>query len=247
MTISEKLVQIAENSPKVYQKGYDNGFAEGASADYKDGERAANVAFWDALTNNGERTDYGYAFSNWSSEYIRPTRKIVPTSSESARSTFFKCPNLKKIESACFDFSQKTKGTSATSGYSYTFYNCGKLEEIEDIGIKADFSFNHAFECGKLRTIAKIGTDENTQFTSAFDYAYSLENVTFEGVIGQNLNIRWSKQLSADSIRNIIEHLSDTAEGKTLTLSQTARTKAFTDAEWDALIATKPNWTFSLV
>lgn len=168
---------------------------------------AGKNKFWNEFTNNGERTNYNYAFYNWGSEYIRPTRKIIPTDNASARSTFWKCPNLKKIEAAYFDFSQKNKGTSNATGYSYTFYNCNKLEEIEDIGIKADYAFDHAFECGKLRTIARIGTDENTKFTGAFDYANSLESVTFEGVIGQNLTIRWSSKLSIASMKSIISCL----------------------------------------
>lgn len=230
MTIAEKLTQIAENEQKVFDAG----------------KSEATNEFWDVFTNNGERVNYSYAFYNWSSEYIRPTRKIIPTDEASARSTFYKCPNLKKIEAAYFDFSQKNKGTSEATGYSYTFYGCKKLEEIEDIGIEADYQFNHTFECVKLRTIARIGTDENTKFSGAFDYASSLENVTFDGVIGQNINVRWSTKLSKASIENIVSCLSDTASGKTLSLSQTAVNNAFTDAEWTALADTKKNWTISL-
>ena len=90
--------------------------------------------------------------------------------------------------------------------------------------MQADFGYYSTFSVGsdgKLHTIAKIRTDENTVFNNAFNYCTALKNVTFEGVIGQDINIRWSP-LTADSIRSIIEHLSDTASGKTLTLSKKA-------------------------
>ena len=100
----------------------------------------------------------------------------------------------------------------------------------------------------KLVTVRKIIAAENGYISNRLFGACSLlENVTFEGVIGNNLNLQWSPKLTADSIRNIIEHLSGSVSGKTLTLSTTARTNAFTDDEWETLKATKSNWNYSLV
>ena len=90
-----------------------------------------------------------------------------------------------------------------------------------------------------MHTIAKIRTDENTVFSETFNYCTALKNVTFEGVIGQNLNIRWSP-LSADSIRSIITHLSDTAQGKTLTLSRTAVENAIANGEFGDAVSIEP-------
>lgn len=230
MNIAEKLTQIAENEQRVFEAG----------------KSEATSEFWDDFTDNGNRTEYARAFAYWGCEYIRPTRKIIFTTVDSGLNTFAQNTKLKKVEAAYFDFSQKPKGTGNQSGYYYTFYNCGALEEIEDIGMQADYCHYSSFRnCIALHTIAKIRCDENTIFTEAFTGSNKLENVTFEGLIGQNLSIASSK-LSKDSITNIVSCLSDTASGKTLTLSKTAVNNAFTDAEWNALADTKKNWTISL-
>lgn len=235
----ETLKRVSENVTRVFESGR----AKGA----RDAGEITATEFWDGVTNGGERTSYSRAFSYWGCEYLRPTRKIIPTSAESGLNTFAHNTKLKKVEAAYFDFSQKPRGTGTQSGYYFTFYNCKALEEIEDIGMQPDFTYNNAFaNCVKLHTIAKMRADEDTAFSNAFDFCNALQNVAFEGVIGQNLNIRWSTKLSKDSISNIVSCLSGTASGKTLTLSKTAVNNAFTDAEWTALADTKKNWTISL-
>ena len=242
-----KAEGITEGIATGKAEGIEIGRAEGLAEGYENGETAANNAFWNGFTNNGNRTDYYACFYNWGNEYIRPTRKIIPKTAGSMGQMFNNCKNLKKIEAECFDFSQKPIGTKASEGYYYTFATCTKLEEIEDIGMQAEFAYNNAFStCYALHTIAKIRSKEETLFSNTFSGSDKIQNISFEGVIGQDLNIRWTTKLTADSIRSIITHLSDTASGKTLTLSTTARKNAFTDTEWATLIATKSNWTISL-
>ena len=77
-------------------------------------------------------------------------------------------------------------------------------------------------------------------------YAKKLEHIRIEGVIRRSTSLRWSLVLKKESITSIIQALSDTAEGQTITFSQTAKQAAFTDSEWAALIGTKPNWTIAL-
>jgi hypothetical protein len=77
-----------------------------------------------------------------------------------------------------------------------------------------------------------------------------LKNVIFEGTIGCDFNMSIAPILSKASITNIIEHLSTTTSGLSVTLSKAAVETAFgstTSAEWTSLIATKSNWTISLV
>lgn len=231
MSIADKLTQIAENEPKVYEAG----------------KKAEFDAFWDMFQENGTRANYTSAFMNWSAEYIRPKYKVTPTHEQGCNQMINSCKKLKKIEAAYFDLSQKPTATSTNSGYYYTFSTCSLLEEIEDIGMIAQANYTYAFAwCYKLKTIAKMGVHEGTTFGGTFTSCSALENVTFDGVIGQSISLGYSTKLSADSIRNLIEHLSDTASGKSVTVSNTAKKNAFTDTEWAALIATKPNWSFSL-
>ena len=64
MSISDKLTEVAENVPKVYEAGFDKGTSD----------------LWDVIQNFGNRSYYEYAFSAWGIEFIRPKYKIVPTS-----------------------------------------------------------------------------------------------------------------------------------------------------------------------
>ena len=236
---------------KIAAKGIevpDNINAEDYAAKIDEVYEAGKNTFWNNVTNGWTKTNYASAFKQWGFEYLRPPMKIRPTSSDSANQTFYGCPLLKKVEADCFDFSQKTRGTYSSSGWYYTFYNCKLLEEIEDIGMQPDYGYYTTFSVGGdgvLRTIGMIRCDENTFFSETFNYCNVLANVNFEGVIGQNINLKWSP-LTADSIRSVITHLSDTASGKTLQLKKTAVESAFTDEEWATLIATKSNWTISL-
>jgi hypothetical protein len=70
----------------------------------------------------------------------------------------------------------------------------------------------------------------------------------------------WSTSLSKESITSIINALSDSTSGFSVTFSKQAVDNAFgyviddyewfdgtNSAEWKALVATKPNWTINLV
>jgi hypothetical protein len=67
-----------------------------------------------------------------------------------------------------------------------------------------------------------------------------------EGTIAGAINLKWSKKLSKASIESVIGCLSDAKTGLTATFSTTAKNNAFTTEEWDALVASKPNWTIAL-
>lgn len=110
----------------------------------------------------------------------------------------------------------------------------------------------------KLKTIRKVIVNEATTFSGWFTEDVELENITFEGTIGQSdLNLQWSTKLSKASIENIISVLSTTTSGLAVTLSKTAVNKAFETSEganngatstaWTNLIGTRSNWTVSLV
>ena len=102
---------------------------------------------------------------------------------------------------------------------------------------------------GSLNRIDKILCAETTPWdNSCFKYQGGLTYIRFEGVIGKNgLSFQWSHRLSKDSIESIINALSTTTNGLTVTLSATAVNSAFTTDEWNTLIGTRSNWTISLV
>lgn len=262
MTIAEKIVKLNEDADKLIDL---NNQLEQALYGTDVGGKSYYDEFWDAFQNYGKRTDYPMAFRGTAFEYIHPKHKIEPTTNTSAQNTFYNANKLKKIEAKYFDFSKKPRGTYQTAGWYYTFGTCGNLEEIEDIGIGPDYELTYTFAyCNKLKKIAKIGIDANTKITSPFAKCIALESITFDGEIGQNIGLKDSTLLTKESITNIINHLSNTVSGKTLTLSVTAVKNAFGGGTWDSdgdgkadtvmgseewvdLQKTKPNWTITLV
>ena len=96
-----------------------------------------------------------------------------------------------------------------------------------------------------------------TGSANAFTECKNLEHIIFDGVMaGTGLNMKWSTKLDKESITSVINALSTTTTGLTVTLSKTAVDNAFataegaadgsTSAEWLALVATRSNWTIAL-
>ena len=111
------------------------------------------------------------------------------------------------------------------------------------------------YNAKKLETIRLLSVYEITEFTtSAFLFCENLKNITFEGVIGSDVWFQYSP-LTTKSIVNIVEHLSPTASGMTLTLNTnavnnmsfpyTSEESGITYNSFDELIGSKSNWTIS--
>ena len=183
--------------------------------------------FWSVYLNYGQPKTYQHAFSNYkfTDEIYNPNYPI-----------------------RCSD----THSTSA----QYMFYNSGLTDTKTEIIVGVNRSLNAAFSgCSAMHTIRKLTLLGNSIFTNAFNGCTSLANITIEGTISEDISFVDSPLLSKASITNIIGCLSSKSSGKTLTLSIIAVAEGFaTDEidglgsdEWAALIATKPNWTISLV
>ena len=139
------------------------------------------------------------------------------------------------------------------------------LEAIGVLDFSEVTSLNTAFYRNLyLKTIEKLIISEKcTNFENSFTSCNELENITIEGTISANINFRYSSKLSKASIKSIINALSTTAEGLSVTFSKTAVNKAFetsegladgsTSAEWIALAGDentegiRPNWNISLL
>lgn len=236
----------------------------GIDAVFEAGKQAGEGAVWDIIQNHGARTEYGNGFSNWVvNDYLRPKYKVIPTTANSRASTFYRI-NFQEYDSMNarigkehFDFSQCPRGTVNSQGWYYTFSG-SRIDVIEDIGMNNAYCFANTFAyCSELHTIECIYPDENTLFISAFVDCKKLVNLTVNGVIGQNgFNVQWSTLLDKESHISIINALSTTTSGLTVTFSKTAVNKAFetasgandgsTSSEWLTLVGTRSNWTIAL-
>lgn len=270
MSIADKLTQIANNVQTVYEKGYsvgndagyDEGLEIGHEKGYNEGKKAEYDAFWDTFQRNGSRNSYVACFGgdNWNNGLLNPKYPITPTANGSY---LFYSNSMGGDLVEYFDSIGKvldlTNVGNANSTFQYSqFTRIGKIYHNESNW------YSTFYGCSKLVTIDEVGNSDengNTKFaTSTFTGCSALINITIRGKITGNTDLKDSKQLSEASITNIINHLSDTVSGKTLTLSKTAVDNAFaydlgggdmrpgsTNGYWMELVDSKPNWQISLV
>lgn len=180
---------------------------------YQAGQAQGEREMWDNLTNNNTRTSYQHAFMESNFEYIRPPYRLCPTHNYGVAEIFSTAKKLKKVEAAYFDFSKVPFSTNASLGYYCAFYGCKALEEIEDVGLQPNYYSNTFQGCTNLKKIVCMRVNENALFRNSFHYCSALEDITFEGVIGQNgINLSWSTKLTYDSCHSIFTHLKDFRE-----------------------------------
>ena len=245
---------ITEGAVPGAQAKYEEGVADGKQAEYD--------AFWDAYQDNGERTDYTGAFQGrgWNDKTFAPKYNIIVEDSGHNMFNGCKITDLKTI----LDERGLTLDTSKATGLSGVFgldsgvdYVLIRLPEISAVSSP---SLNYSFQrrCGLVSIDKLILSNELAHtFTSTFLMASALTNLTIEGTIGQTgFNVSYSP-LNKASLTSIINALSTTTTGLTVTLRLAAVNDAFetsagaadgsTSDEWTALIATKPNWTINLI
>lgn len=255
MSIAEKLQTIAENEQRVYDAGYAKGQAEGGDTTaaydegYEAGKKAEYDAFWDAHQANGTRTNYANTFACWALENIYPKYDMKPTT------TYMMFRAAGGSTGGHLDLAERLDecgvilDTSECGTFQYMFYE-SRITRVGVIDTRGAASLNDIFDYSSIQTIDKlILRDDGSQgISGTFKACAGLINIVIEGVIGQNgWNLQWSKNLSKTSITSIINAISTTTSGLTVTLSKTAKEAAFTTDEWAALIATRTNWTISLV
>ena len=237
-----------------YTEGKADGYSEGLTKGEADGAKAEYDRFWDAFQNNGNRTDYqfGFAGAGWWRGSFKPKYDINVTRADYMFATWTDVGQNKFDLTAALEESGVKLDTSKCTNFSYfmRYQSPGRVPEIDT---RSASSLANMFNNASIVTIDKlILKDDGSQtLNNAIYICAGLENLTIEGVIGYNgFSLQWSTKLSKESIISVINALSTTTSGYTVTLSKTALTNAFgssTSEEWQALRATRPNWTISTV
>lgn len=234
--IQEAGVNIASGTPS-------SEYADKVGEVYEAGKQAEYDAFWDASQNSGNRTDYRQFFAGpgWTAEICKPKYDMHVTNAYMMFMNSKMSVDLPDTLGVVLDFANCT--TLQYTFNSTTFTRIGVVD-----GRKAGQFYDTFGYSYYIRTIDKIICDENTRFTdNCFAYCNELKNIIIEGVIGKTtINFQWSP-LTKESITSVINALSSSVTGQTATFKKTAKEAAFTADEWAELIATKSNWTISLV
>ena len=249
---------------EVYTKGFNEGGSAGFEEGYLVGESAgkqeAYDTFWDTFQKNGSRTDYQYAFSSpgWTNDNFKPKYNIVSWFGSSA--CMFRgsgiSGSLKEILQNLGITLSFIQGPDRAYGAADIF-QWTQFTELPVIDLSLANGENCLFRtfsgCTKLHTIEKLIMPDScpSYGTQTFENDYSLKNIDFGGTIKYTLSFQWSP-LTADSMKNIFDHL-DTAEyGGTRTITVKTSTKTAYDekyGDWDTRIAqltSSGNWTFTL-
>ena len=235
MSIAQKLTTIAENEPKVYDTGY------------KAGINAQHKAFWDVFQDEGKRTNYSRAFygEGWTDKTFKPIYDIQPTNAYYMFCDSTISGDLIKILSefgVSLDLSQATELVKCFAATDFT--KIGEVNTTSAASLEALFLGSE-----KLETIDKLilKNDGSQNLYRMFRRCYALKNLTVSGVIGTALGLGHAP-LSKASIESVIGAVSE-AKAVTLTLNKSAVISAFgsaSNAEWLALINTRPKCTVSL-
>ena len=253
MSIADKLTTIADNQQKVYDTGYEKGNQTGYDAGEAKGKEDLLDSFWENYQDKGKRTYYNGAFSYMTDEVFNPKYDIKPTQARYlfmfSRMTGSLPDRLKELGI--------TMDLSADPSVMETFSNTGWTNIGEIYMPKATSGYGTFAFSNKLKVIEKLTFSDSFAWSSTFA-GTKLQRLIMGSKITKNgFDVQWSTELSKESIISIINALSDTTTALTVTLSKTAVNNAFetakgnadgsTSEEWAALIATKQNWTISLV
>ena len=195
--------EMADGVDYVQWMAYESGYSDGRNA----GAQDAYNEFWDTFQQNGNKTNYSYAFYQWSADLFNPKYDI--------------------------DMSR---------GAYYTIYNTNIGEVQKTITAKGCVMYGTFASNSALRTIAKVIVSESTSYNNTFGSLPSLENITFDGVIGNAVSFSSCSKLRNASVQSIIDHLKDLTGSTAQTLTFHADVGARLTEAQKATITAK-NWT----
>lgn len=223
-----------------------------------DTEAIRDDGFWDKIQNYGKLTKYDFFLSGkfWTKENFKPKYDIRPTSLYMfvflQSGLGIDMPAICEECGIVFDTSQCTDFQ-----YSLGSSVFSRLGVIDARGAES-LNTQMFFSSQKLHTIEKLIVKETHAFGPyTFSGCSGLTTLNIEGTIGQNgLNLS-SSPLNKASLISVVNALSDTTTGLTVTLRMSAIKTAFetsegaadgnTSEEWLNLVATKSNWTINAI
>lgn len=225
-----------------------------ATEAYEAGKQAGYDRFWDSIQVYGTRTRYERTF-----EYTQWDKPFNPKYSLGnvliANYIFSSAKVGDNLYTDKLDFSKCLNLVAAFMASDVT-----RLKRIDMRACSSGYNGMGStfFSCGSLKEITEFYPSTSAQFNNTFGGCSALETINFCSELAVNgLNLSASKNLGRASIESIINAMSDSTSGLSVTLSKTAVDKAFetsegandgsTSAEWLNLIASKSNWTINLV
>ena len=248
MSIADKLTAIAENEQRVYDAGFTAGQNSGGGGGYEegyaDGKQAEHDSFWDVYQQNGTATDYNSAFVGmyWDFDNFFPKYDIVPTNGTKMLYAWSyraaSIGNLTDRLNDCGVVIDTSNATTLLQAFAYSRFT--EIPSLDLSSCSANGLQQTFYYADRMITLGKLKVNESLTYNNTFGNCNQLQNVEFDGTIGQSIDFLWCP-LSAESVQNIIDHLKDLTgtTAKTLTLKADVGAK-LTEAQ-KATITAK-NW-----
>lgn len=226
MSIAEKLTQVAENMQKVY----DAGKAAGGGSDGNE--------FWDAYQQNGNATEYPYAFagSRWNADTFKPKYDLKPVN---AYRMFYYATYNGDLQQLLDNAGVKLD-TSNTTNFKEMFY-WTYITRIGVIDMRKATDTTSCFQwTDGCVTIEKVIVSATTPFNNTFANCKKLANLFIEGTIGQNGFDVSDCDLTHYSLMSIINALEKKTSGTWTVILGSRNLAKLTDEE--KKIATGKGW-----
>lgn len=221
-----------------YNEGYTKGYNEGYDKGKEEGE-AFQSQFWDSYQQNGQRTHYFGAFAGygWNDNTFYPKYDIIATNA----GYLFNYAQITDVSQRLKDCGV-TLDTSKSASMGYIFGNttCTNIPHISFASAIATqaYCFNGS---NSLHTIEKLTLHRGLKYTAFLTGCSSLQNITIEGEIGNDISFANSSKLTTASVDSIINALIDLTGGTAQKLSLHPTVVAnLTDEQWTKLDA--KNW-----
>ncbi len=227
---------------EVYEAGFEAGKAQGGGGNT---EQILDE-FASTIQRVGTRTDFSNAFlrSTITDETISGIFARWNSTIQRANKMFSETANLREgLYTDVLDFSQCVNLLDVFSESGIT-----KLKKIDARATTSGFNgmANMFYNCRKLESIDEFYPSVNTKFSGTFSTCYGLTKIIFMSEIAvDGLAISHCSKINKESLMSILNQLKDytgTGTTKTVTLGTTNLAK-LTDAE--KAIATQKGWTLT--
>ena len=244
--ITEKGVDVADTDGT-------NSYGGKVRQVYDKGKADILSEFWDKWQDYGNRTDYQHGFAGWSADmtdFLRPKYDIRP---KYAYMMFSSNQALTDLPAWCAECGIELDFGNCTNISYFMYYS--NIKHVGIINTTSANNLNTVFAGGStIVTIDKIILLESGQqmFSTPSFENENLENITFEGTIGNNIWFSACTKLTTASLLSILTALSKDstlATGKTITLATAHQAKIEADADCAAQLnaAIAAGWTVAYV
>lgn len=229
MNIAEKTLQLKQDFDDVYEAG----------------KKAEYDEFWDSCVREWQMM-YRFAGVAWNDTTFKPKYDIVVGPYNCTGLFMLNCvSNLKQILLNYGVRLDLSKCVNFLNGFRYSL-----ITTLPEIDLSNSDNVDGCFaNMTKLKSIDKVTFKDGIKFNVSFLSVTELEEIRTGGTIsGSGFDIHYSTKLSADSLKSIINTLSTTTTGLTITLPTTAQANyeaVYGSGSWATLVATRSNWTIA--